>query len=582
MELFNLTSLEGNSQRQQKKGLWSLITIVFLFLVAGLVAILLSIPLNLPIGPMNWDINLYFDAINRINNGQIPEVDFKTPVGPLGYWLATIQYNIFPHGQPILLVQFSLMLLTLPIIAILSILISRYSYRTALALTIPFIIFSLCPTGTVDFYSYPGFSGAGTYNRHGAELMYLATCTVFFLRGSKYQAGLLAILAIALFLSKITAFLGAGLIVLIGVLTGFVSLSTMLIAGFIFLLAMAGLDLTTGITTAYIESILSLANQNQSTLLPRFMTVFSQRFDVVFTSGLLCLALFIRMLTQPYEKDTTNSSVATTIWRKINALLNHDFIIFGTVVFAGIFYETQNTGSQAFIMIWPVILLILIDNEQYKRRFKMLTMILCLATILPTFTKIIHKTIRASVGGLTYQHLDNKNLKNLGQVSAKTELINRIIPMEKFYLQQPDSLIEFANQGMLHDQILFSQIDFQLLLLNQFDQAIDLIKAYETEHNRYFETILNMDFTNPFPFLMDRNAPKYAQIGADPSRTLSAPNEKELAELKKTDLLLESRCPILINRINILQYFEPTIAQTHKKVALSKCWNAYIKKLPEN
>lgn len=36
---------------------------------------------------MYWDLYIYFDTANRIFNEQVPNVDFFTPVGPLGYWL---------------------------------------------------------------------------------------------------------------------------------------------------------------------------------------------------------------------------------------------------------------------------------------------------------------------------------------------------------------------------------------------------------------------------------------------------------------------------------------------------------------
>lgn len=50
-----------------------------------LLVVLLSFRLNVPIGPMYWDSYIYFDAAQRIRTGQVPNVDFSTPVGPLGY-----------------------------------------------------------------------------------------------------------------------------------------------------------------------------------------------------------------------------------------------------------------------------------------------------------------------------------------------------------------------------------------------------------------------------------------------------------------------------------------------------------------
>lgn len=46
---------------------------------------LLARPLSMPLGPMSWDLVIYLDAANRIGDGQVPVIDFFTPVGPLGY-----------------------------------------------------------------------------------------------------------------------------------------------------------------------------------------------------------------------------------------------------------------------------------------------------------------------------------------------------------------------------------------------------------------------------------------------------------------------------------------------------------------
>ncbi|MEP4703597.1 MAG: hypothetical protein ABJZ62_01990, partial [Hyphomicrobiales bacterium] len=66
---------------------------------------LLTLPISLPIGPMYWDLFLYFDGAQRILNGQIPSVDFSTPVGPLSYYLTFLAMRAFPNTNPFLLVE---------------------------------------------------------------------------------------------------------------------------------------------------------------------------------------------------------------------------------------------------------------------------------------------------------------------------------------------------------------------------------------------------------------------------------------------------------------------------------------------
>lgn len=63
---------------------WAVIGALTALIVAGL-----ALPLHAPIGAMYWDSFLYLDAANRIGQGQVPNVDFFTPVGPLEYYLGT-------------------------------------------------------------------------------------------------------------------------------------------------------------------------------------------------------------------------------------------------------------------------------------------------------------------------------------------------------------------------------------------------------------------------------------------------------------------------------------------------------------
>src|SRR5689334_1005023 len=91
---------------------WTLFAASLVFVV-----LLLSLPLVLPIGPMYWDVYIYYDAANRIVDGQVPSVDFFAPVGPLGYYLFTGWLKLFPDAQPTLLAHWSLLAVTAPLMA---------------------------------------------------------------------------------------------------------------------------------------------------------------------------------------------------------------------------------------------------------------------------------------------------------------------------------------------------------------------------------------------------------------------------------------------------------------------------------
>jgi hypothetical protein len=556
--------------------------LVILIIIAAPLAgmyFLLTLEFAVPIGPMYWDTNIYFDAIHRINLGQLPSVDFNTPVGPLNYWLATLVHNYFPNGHPVFVVHWSQLLITAPLMLIISWMVSRRSFRLALGLLLPFLVFAAFPFGTVDFFPFPGVDGFGHYNRHGAILLYVTTATVFFIRNPVMQGLLLALCGTALILGKVTAFAAALIIVGFGFLAGFVTFFSLITSIVLFAGALAGLEYQTAIISSYLQSIWDLAQSNQSVLLPKFLTVFSQRMDVVFACGLLILVLFFSDIFGKHKRQEP-TPVFKPYWYKFTDLVSHDYFALGFVLIAGIFYETQNTGSQAFIMLWPVILMILFFRATPERLPNMFIIVLAMATVLPTFTKMTHKGLRTLAVSPTYDSLEHKNLGILGNVSAKDVFLERVEPMKEFYIKGKWQLGNLSKSEVLPGSIIFSEPDFQLLWYHLMDEAIDSIYEYEAKNGVKFETVFTLDFTNPFPFLMNRNAPKHVQIGADASRTLGEMTEEISASVQNADIILRPTCPILFSVEDIYQIYKDAIEINHKRIRLNDCYDAYIKKAP--
>ncbi|MEP2945787.1 MAG: hypothetical protein ABJN11_15445 [Lentilitoribacter sp.] len=556
--------------------------LIILIIIAASIAsmaFVLTQQFAVPIGPMYWDTNIYFDAIHRINLGQLPSVDFNTPVGPLNYWLATLLHNYFPNGHPVLIIHWSQLLITAPMMLIVCWMVSRRSLRLALGLLLPFLVFAAFPFGTVDFFPFPGVDGFGHYNRHGAILLYVTTASVFFIRNPFVQALLLALCGIALILGKITAFAAALIIVGFGFLSGLVGFFALVASLVLFAAALVGLEFQTGIISSYLQSIWDLAQSNQSVLLPKFLTVFSQRMDVVFACGLLILALFFTDIFGARNRAEP-TPVFKPYWHKFTDLVSHDYFALGFVLLAGIFYETQNTGSQAFIMLWPVILMILYFRASPERLPNLFIIVLAMATVLPTFTKLTHKGLRTIAVAPTYDSLEHKNLGILGNVSAKDIFLERIEPMKEFYTKGKWQLGNLSGNEVLPSSIIFSEPDFQILWYHLMDEAIDSIYQYEAENNVKFETIFTIDFTNPFPFLMNRNAPLHVQIGADSGRTLGEMSEKVSNSVQNADIILRPTCPILFTVDEIYQIYKEAIDINHKRIRLNDCYDAFIKKAP--
>ena len=121
-------------------------------LLCGLAALLavagLLLPVFMPLGSNYWDLSLYLDAAHRIANGQTPNKDFLTPVGPLVYYLFYAVNRVFPSAHPLLSTQWSILPVALPLFAIVLQEIDKSSRAAALALSLPFLLFVALPLNT--------------------------------------------------------------------------------------------------------------------------------------------------------------------------------------------------------------------------------------------------------------------------------------------------------------------------------------------------------------------------------------------------------------------------------------------------
>lgn len=174
-------------------------------------ALLLTLPLTLPLGPMYWDLVLYLDAANRIGEGQVPLIDFIAPVGPLGYWLFAGLDTLFPRAHPLLTAQWCLFAVTAPAMAVILHAIGKQSRARALALLLPYLAFQILPINVEHYSFFPGTDGFGIYNRHVSIVLYVLVCGLVFLRGPALGA-VIGWTLTALFLIKITGFLAGGIV----------------------------------------------------------------------------------------------------------------------------------------------------------------------------------------------------------------------------------------------------------------------------------------------------------------------------------------------------------------------------------
>ncbi|WP_449394033.1 hypothetical protein [Devosia riboflavina] len=520
---------------------------------------LLALPVVVPIGPMYWDTYLYLDAAHRIASGQLPSVDFSMPVGPLGYYLFAWGLKLFPSAQPLLLAQWALLAVAAPLMAVVLWEVSSRDRALSLLLLVPFLIFAIAPSNAQFYHPLPGLDGFGIYNRHVVVLLYVLLSGLLFLRDGRKLAIFCAATMLALFLTKITGFLVGGLFGVTAVFAGRLRWTTVLLAAGIFLVPLLALELLTGMVSAYLRDISQLAGNNSSTLLPRFRTVVTNKLDVLLPAALLALVLLV------------------VEWRDgRHRLFDSSFVWFSVAVVGGIIFETQNTGSQEFIFIWPVLALILVRMRNLKGNWKTAVLVLGAFAIVPTMTTIVSKSVRAAAAGVTYAQLDAPLLKNIGQVSARWDMIQRAELIEPHYVDFRPSYEDLADKEQLPNWQYFSDIDNQVQWVLSAEGLVETLLAFEVENNIRLAGLMTLDFTDPFPWILDRQPTPHLQIGADPTRTIGSLTPEIRAAIEATDGVLRTNCPVTWARRDIeATYAEALTGRT--VVALNPCWDLLLR-----
>ena len=527
----------------------------------------LLLPLHLPLGPFNWDTVLYLDGGQRVLDGQIPSVDFFAPVGPLGYWLFAAGLSLFPDPQPMLLAQWMLFAVTLP--ALLPTLL-RLRSATGWALLLPFLFFQLVPLNVEQYGVLPSLDGYGFYNRHVSQLLYVLVTVLLFERRAGLVVFAIAWCCTALFLLKITGFVTAGLICLLALGAGRISLRAGMLAAAIFAAVLAVLEVATGLVSHYILDILSLVKLNEGGLAGRLLQAASIHFGTFGAGCALALALAI------VEHREARARLIDLLRRRdgasLAAFLDQNIVWLVTLLACGIFFESQNTGDQAFIFLWPLLLRIFATPA--ARRLPVLVLIGAVA--LPPFVGIAHRLARALVGQVQYVDLDRPELKSLGLVNQRPELLVRARESLDILRQRKETYEAYAATGQLPFYSLYADIDFQMTWLLATDDALRAIQAFEAREGVRFDTIMTLNFVNPYPYLLNRHATRRIPIGADPSRAVPPPDAETIEAVRGTDLILYPTCPPTLANMRLREIYQAGLAN-HREVHLSDCWIGYVR-----
>jgi hypothetical protein len=313
---------------------------------------------------------------------------------------------------------------------------------------------------------------------------------------------------------------------------------------------------------------------NEGLLLPRFLQAASMHFGI-FGSGLLLVAALAVIDARALRQDA-GRLIARPRLSAIAALIDRDVVWLAAFLAIGLFFESQNTGGQAFIFLWPVMFVIVARSPRLPALPMIVVIGLSAATALPPLVNVLHRTMRAAVGELKTVPVPVASLGRLGSANQKPEIIDGAQALMASYRQFPEMYQSFADAHRLPSYFLYSDIEFQVAWLLATQDGVEAIEAYEARTGTRFRTILSLNFVNPFPAILGRDAPLRVAIGADPYRAVPPPDEATLAAVAATDLVLYPRCPITTANLRLREIYAPALAD-HVAIELSPCWTGLVR-----
>ncbi|WP_018688365.1 hypothetical protein [Ahrensia kielensis] len=532
-----------------------------LIAIAIISVLLLILPTLVPIGAMYWDSYIYLDAEQRIATGQLPNVDFDAPAGPLDYYLVYLIRSILPDSQPMLAASWSMIIVTVPVMALIMWDVIKSKAWPITAIVVGFTLFTLIPFNTTPYYPFPGADGFAIYNRHGSQLLFVLVTALLFARRASVLIIAIATIMTALFLVKITAFAAGGLLCAWALFTGRVSIKIAALSSLLAAIVIAILELTTGIVSAYLNDLFILLTMNEGGLLGRILQGISRTFSACLFGGLLSLVLLFTMpRATPWKQKFQNPG----LW-----------IIVALI--AGVFYESQNTGGQEMILLWPVVIFAFqksIGEKTSPATFYTI-IVLAAATLLPMTASILQASARATSTMVKQHALQHTTLRNMGAVTVRPDTQERTNAMRANWLAYPEALNDLAlDKKRLPSFLLFSDLDYQVGWAQAADRVVAKLKRRQAD-GLDIKSITTLDFTNPFAWLLNINAPKYMPIGADPYRTVPEPDERTLQSLRDTDMILKPKCPFTNTIVRLHEIYAPALTE-HKQVDITPCYSAFI------
>lgn len=338
---------------------------------------------TIPYGRAFWDLIAWQNGAYRIDLGQIPHVDFFSPIGPLTLYLTLAAEHFFPRGQPLIgLHALTWLVLLPPMVVMASRFSSALSFLAALAIL---ALITLAPY-TLDQTLLPNISVFAYYNRTASALLFLLGLW-YVLPKRRSDPFLLTYVLVVLFFLKATAAAAAIALLLISAFLRRATLRTVLLS-FVGLLAVClVLELSTGIVFAYLSDLAAMAAASEGGFLSRLLRAGFRSWAPLVICATFILAALWHAWTQAPRPSRGFGPAVATFWKSDGFLIDAAILVAMALA-----VESQNTGgvglaSAAAFLFHPNVF----SQNGYRT---VGAAVLGVALLLPMADVSVHRTLR--------------------------------------------------------------------------------------------------------------------------------------------------------------------------------------------
>lgn len=501
----------------------------------------LSLELRMPIGPGYQELAALIDASARIGFGQVPAIDFSPPAGALGLYLFHFGQRLFPSAHPLLIAQWAPLVLTLPLMLCISADVARRSAATALALVLPFLLFSLLPFNLLPSRGALGPDAAGITGRQAAAFAYVLAAGLLFARNPFVLALVGAVATSALFFLGPFAFLAGFLLITHAILAGRIRWGVLLFLLLGLYAAVGGAEYASGHVVVWLQDMLLRAQADGERLALAYLRELSVEFRLIAAAIVLAVVLFWlerRRLSAQYEESRMYHGAI----RALNGWFNAPAPWLASAILAALLLDPLCVGGHGAIVLWPALWRIIEETPAQPARRRLAVLALAGAVALPAVTGLLHGAARSALALPASLPVPFEHLGRLGNVLATPEQSQRAAILAGHHARHRRAYMDLAEAGASDLQRALDPV-LELAWLGELDRLAGAVLAWERDNGRQLASMVTLDRADPLPALLGREPLKGIDSGTDIEARARRLSTRVLHALDRAEAIFLPRCP---------------------------------------